>query len=179
VPTARLALKATALRRPEAGDEVKARFAAAGVEADRLKFLGYEAEARHHLAAYREIDLGLDPFPYNGTTTTCEAMVMGVPVLTLRGDRFIAHVGESLNRAVGLDDWVAADAEDFVHKAVAIAADLPRLAALRAGLRPRLIASPLCDAPRFARHLEAAFRGMWRHWCAGQGARRTKAGRGG
>ena len=161
-------LKSTVLRRPGAPDETRERCVAAGIPAERLTLLPYQAAAKDHLAAYRDIDIGLDPFPYNGTTTTCEAMLMGVPVLTLRGDRFIAHVGESLNRTMGLDAWVAADADEFIARAVAFAGDLPGLAALRQGLRPRLIASPLCDAPRFARHLEEAFRGMWRRWCLAQ-----------
>ena len=96
---------------------------------------------------------------------------MGVPVLSLRGDRFIARVGESVLNAAGLADWVAGTEDDFVGKAVAMAADLPRLAALRAGLRPQMLASPLCDAPRFARHLEMALRGMWTGWCEGKPAR--------
>jgi predicted O-linked N-acetylglucosamine transferase (SPINDLY family) len=89
-------------------------------------------------------------------------------VLTLRGDRFIARVGESLLNSVGLPDWVAADEDEYVAKAVAMAADLPRLAAVRAGLRAQMAASPLCDAPRFARNFEAALRGMWEHWCEKQ-----------
>ena len=168
VPESRLMLKSTVLRRPGAPDETRERCVAAGIPAERLTLLPYQAAAKDHLAAYRDIDIGLDPFPYNGTTTTCEAMLMGVPVLTLRGDRFIAHVGESLNRTMGLDAWVAADADEFIARAVAFAGDLPGLAALRQGLRPRLIGSPLCDAPRFARHLEEAFGGMWRRWCLAQ-----------
>ncbi|HVW92926.1 MAG TPA: hypothetical protein VHB74_09985, partial [Devosia sp.] len=165
VPAAQLALKGAVLRRPEAGDELAARFAAHGIGRERLKLLPYEPEMAGHLGAYAHVDIGLDPFPYNGTTTTCEAMLMGVPVLTLRGDRFIAHVGESLLRSAGLAEWIADDEDQYVAKAVAFAADLPRLARLRAQLRAQLLASPLCDAPRFARDFEAAMREIWRRWC--------------
>jgi protein O-GlcNAc transferase len=165
VPGSRLAFKAGALRRPEAADELRARFAAAGGDAGRLVLLPYEDTFDGHLAAYRAVDIGLDPFPYNGTTTTCEALLMGVPVLTLKGDRFIAHVGESILATTGLTDWVAADPADYVAKAAAFAADLDALAGLRQSLRPHFLASPLCDAPRFARNLEMALEEMWRRRC--------------
>ena len=90
---------------------------------------------------------------------------MGVPTLGLRGDRFIAHQGEMLLHALGLDDWIVPDRIAYVDRAVALAGRLDELAALRAGLRDRLIASPLCDGERFAGELEQAWRGMWRAWC--------------
>ena len=86
---------------------------------------------------------------------------MGVPVLTRHGDRFLAHLGEMVLQTVGLPEWIAADDEDYVARAVAFARDLPMLAALRADLRERVVRSPLCDAPRFAGHLATAFEEMW------------------
>jgi predicted O-linked N-acetylglucosamine transferase (SPINDLY family) len=166
VPNARLAFKAGALRRPEATDALRARFAGVGGDPARLHFLPYEADFADHLAAYGAIDIGLEPFPYNGTTTTCEALLMGVPVLTLRGDRFIAHVGESLLTSAGLTDGIAADPEAFLAKAAALAADLAGLGSLRKTLRARLLASPLCDGRRFADNLTAAFEAMWQVRCA-------------
>ncbi len=146
-----------------AAAELRARFANVGGDPDRLKVLPYESAFESHLVAYREIDIGLDPFPYNGTTTTCEALLMGVPVLSLRGDRFIGHVGESLLRTAGLDDWVAEDADDFVARASAVCNRQSR--SPRSLAEPRFsgrgfLASPITDAPRFARHLEAAFRAI-------------------
>src|SRR5450759_578619 len=136
-----------------------------GIAADRLSLEGASSRT-DNLATYNRIDIALDPFPYNGVTTTVEGLWMGVPVITKRGDRFVAHQGESILHNVGLPDWIAADNEAYVAIAVARAADLSGLATLRAKLRPRLLASPLCDAPLFARNLEAAFRVMWQAYCS-------------
>ena len=144
----------------------------------RVDLVGPVKGTAGHLGTYGRVDIGLDPFPYNGTTTTCEALWMGVPVISLTGDRFIARVGESLLNSAGLGDWLARTEDEYIAKAVAAAADLPALAALRQGLRPQLATSPLCDAPRFARNLEAAFREMWTLWCDRQDARDSATGPG-
>ena len=170
VPGSRLLLRTNALEDPVTAGLVRQRFGALGIAAERLVLEGkldYEA----HLASYGRLDIALDPFPYTGGTTTVEALWMGTPVLTLKGDRFVAHMGESILHNAGLPEWIATDADDYVARAAAFAADLPGLAALRAGLRARIEASPLMDAPRFARHLETAFRKMWQLWCTQQ--RRT------
>ncbi len=108
----------------------------------------------------------LDPFPYTGGLTTCEALWMGVPVLALAGESFAARHSTSHLSNAGLADWIAADTAEYVERAVAWAADRPGLARLRAELRAQMAASPLCDAPRFGRHLGAALRGAWREACA-------------
>lgn len=166
VPNSRLLLKAGSLDEVEIADEVRGRFARHGVAEERLELRGRLPGAQAHLASYNDVDIGLDPFPYNGTTTTAEALFMGVPVLTPRGDRFIACVGESMLTSAGLADWVAADPDALVRIAVTRAQRIDELAALRRQLRERLVASPLCDAQRFAGNLEGAWRGMWRTWCA-------------
>jgi protein O-GlcNAc transferase len=141
---------------------------AAGIDAARLRFIDRVPDRAAHLALYDEIDIGLDPFPYNGTTTTCEALWMGVPVLTKRGDSFVSRVGESLLQSMGLQAWIAQDTDDYVARASKLAADLDGLALLRSTLRDRFAHSPLGDAERFARNFEAALRGMWTRWCEQQ-----------
>jgi protein O-GlcNAc transferase len=127
-----------------------------------------------YMDAYRPQDMILDTFPYNGHMTTCDALWMGVPVISLAGEMPVSRGGLSLLSNIGLQELVAFSGEDYVRIAVALARDLPRLAALRAGLRARMRASPLMDAPRFARSVEAAFRKMWRR-CGQQ--REAPAGR--
>jgi predicted O-linked N-acetylglucosamine transferase (SPINDLY family) len=117
------------------------------------------------LAEYNKVDVALDTFPYPGVTTSVEALWMGVPVLSLRGDRFLSRTAGSIAHNAGLPELIAADEGDYVAKAVAFASDLGRLSALRAGLRQQVLASPLFDAPRFARNFEDALWGMWRAWC--------------
>jgi predicted O-linked N-acetylglucosamine transferase (SPINDLY family) len=120
------------------------------------------------LAQYGEIDIALDAFPYNGGITTLEALWMGRPVIAVEGETLIARQSAAILRAAGLGELVAPDAEGLVELAAGLAADRRRLAELCAGLRPRLAASPVCDAAAFVRSLEAAYRGAWRAWCAGR-----------
>jgi protein O-GlcNAc transferase len=144
-----------------------------GVEPDRVAFVGRVADAQY-LQQYEAIDLALDPFPYPGGTTTCDALWMGVPVISLAGALPLTRGGLTILSNVGLPDLVSHSVADYVDKAVRLARDPARLAALRAALRPRMEASPLMDAPRFARALEAAYRRIWRTWCASGG--QTSAG---
>ena len=160
VPRSRLMLKARQLGQDAARLAVLGRFAAHGITAKRLLLEGPSPRAAM-LVDYGRVDIALDPFPFPGGTTSVEGLWMGVPVLTRRGDRFVAHQGESIAHNAGLADWIAADDDDYVAKAVTHTADLAHLAALRHGLRHQLAASPLFDAPRFARHLEAALWGLW------------------
>lgn len=142
------------------------RFASAGGDAARLQFLPFEPDPARHLAAYDRIDIALDTSPYNGTTTTCEAMVMGVPVVTLAGAAHRSRVGASLLHAVGLDELVASSPEQYVEIASNLANDAPRLDRLHATLRERMLNSALCDQASFAAWFEAGIRRMWRDWCA-------------
>jgi protein O-GlcNAc transferase len=116
-------------------------------------------------ALYAGIDILLDTFPMNGGTTTCEALWLGVPVVSRSGDIFQSRAGLSILGSLGLNELVAGSDEDYVHIAVELARDSARLVALRAGLRERMRASPLTDARGYARDLEAAYRGIWREWC--------------
>lgn len=168
VPDARLYLKTRNLGGAEVREKLAAKFSGFGISPQRLILDGRFASHEAHFEAYHQVDIALDPFPYPGITTTVEALWMGVPVLSMRGERFISHQGETILHNVGLPEWIAADADDYVAKAVAFAGDTQALATLRAGLRGRLLASPLCDAPRFARNFEHAMRGMWQQWCRQQ-----------
>ncbi len=162
VPQARLLLKAKELLEPAAQQATRARFVAHGIAPARILTEGFTPRT-DYLGNYNRVDIALDPFPFPGGTTTVEALWMGVPVLTLRGDRFLSHAGESLLHTAGLADWIAADADDYVAKARAYVLDARALSVCRADLRQRLLASPLCDARRFATHLETAMYQMWQH----------------
>lgn len=161
VPRSRLFLKAMQLDDAPTRDTTLARFAARGIDASRLTLEGRSPRSEY-FAAYNRIDIALSPFPYPGGTTSVEGLWMGVPVLCRRGDRFLSNICTSMLHSAGLADWIAQDNDDYVAKAVAFAADAPRLAALRSSLRATVLASPLCDAARYARNLEAAFEAMWR-----------------
>lgn len=167
VPGSRLLLKDRALADAAVAGRLRDRFEALGVPANRLDLLPRIPGKEGHLGAYGRVDIALDPFPYNGTTTTCEALWMGVPVLTLPGSRHAARVGASLLTRVGLEDWIATDPADFLARGAAFAADRAALAALRSGLRERMGRSPLRDEAGFARDMEAAYRGLWSEWCRG------------
>ena len=132
----------------------------------RIELLARVDSQGNHLALYGRIDIALDTFPYNGATTTCEAMWMGVPVVTLAGESHAGRVGVSLLHRVGLDDLVASDLDGYVDAAAGLAGDHERLGELRSALRARMRRSSLCDAQTFTRELEAAYREMWRTWCA-------------
>ncbi len=164
LPRARLFLKARELGQEAVRVRTRKRLAALGIQPDRLLLEG-PSSRREYLAAYGRVDIALDPFPFTGATTTLEGLWMGVPAITLRGDRLLSRQGVGILSNLGMADWIAADEDEYVACAVARAGDLPGLAALRAGLRERLLASPLCAADAFARNLEAAFRGMWRRYC--------------
>ncbi len=141
--------------------ELRARFVEHGVAPGQVVVLGPRERIEDHLAAYHDIDIALDSFPYNGTTTTCEALWMGVPVITLAGDRHASRVGAALLARLGLSEWVAYSPDEFVANAVRLAGDRTELARLRATLRARMAASELCDGAAMGRQLGAAFDAMW------------------
>jgi protein O-GlcNAc transferase len=165
LPQARLLLKGKPFADAATRALFLARLGERGLAADRVELVAWLSDANTHLALYHRVDIALDPFPYNGTTTTCEALWMGIPVVTLRGDRHAGRVGASLLSQIGLTDLIANSVEEYVEIAVALARNPGRLSDLRRVLRPRVAASPLCDGPAFARKMESAFRMMWQHWC--------------
>ncbi len=164
-PGSRLLLKNVAMRSAAAVTQTQDLFVSRGIAADRIELLGHDASLLDHLNQYNRIDLALDTFPYHGTTTTCEALWMGVPTITLAGDNHASRPGVSLLASVGLGDLVAYTPAEYVDKAVGLAGDLPRLADIRAGLRQAMLESPLMDGESFARDMEAGYRRAWRAWC--------------
>jgi len=166
VPGSRLVLKAGTFADPSVRDSYLQQFMAAGIDEQRLDLRSHVLEAGDHLGVYNEIDIGLDPLVYNGTTTTCEAFWMGVPVISMIGDRHAARVGYDLLSRVGLSELAASDVDSYIAIAVSLAKDLSRLAQIRRELRGRMQRSTLCDAPHFARQFEAGLRSIWREWCA-------------
>jgi len=170
VPDSTLALKfADAFEDPATQRRHVSEFARHGISPERLSLVSGSRDSRDHLAAIGMADIALDPFPFNGSTTSFEALWMGLPVVTLAGSCFVGRVGASLLTAIGLPELIARDEDAYIGIARALATDSGRLAALRAGLRARVSASPLCQPAPYARSVEAALREMWRRWCAGEG----------
>jgi len=157
VPDARLVLKGIAVD----AALLQSSASAAGVDPKRLVCLPGTRTAAEHLACYEQVDVALDPFPYSGTTTTCEALWCGVPVVTLRGDRHASRVGASLLGAVGHPEWVAANTSEYVRIAAELARARERLPEIRANLRPQMAASPLLDFKRQAGRFGEALRACW------------------
>jgi protein O-GlcNAc transferase len=162
VPESRLLLKSRQLADPAVAQAVRTVFEAQGVAAERLALHGRIPGRTHHLAFYEAVDVALDTTPYNGTTTSCEALLMGVPVVTRAGTLHPGRVGASLLKAAGHPEWVAESDAAFVAIAAALAKERPG----RAVLRETLLSSPLTDGQRFTRRLETALREAWRAWCA-------------
>jgi predicted O-linked N-acetylglucosamine transferase (SPINDLY family) len=178
VPEARLVLKNSGYTYPPRARAILADFAAEGVESARIELRPMTPSIREHVETYQEADLALDTFPYNGTTTTCEALWMGVPVVTLRGTTARARHSESLLRQVGLDDWVCDDEAGFINRVRSALADPEGLARLRGGLRDRLRLSPLGHPVSFAGRFQATLRRLWTTHCAAAGAAPVDVDRG-
>jgi predicted O-linked N-acetylglucosamine transferase (SPINDLY family) len=168
VPGSRLLIKNPSLSDRATADLYAGLFQQHGIASERVTLLGLTPTLEQHLNTYRLIDIALDTFPYNGTTTTCEALYMGVPVITLAGRSHAGRVGASLLTTLGMDELIAATPEDYLARAGALAQDTDRLSGLRETLRERLRASPLCDGAAYARKIERTYREAWRTWCERQ-----------
>jgi protein O-GlcNAc transferase len=166
VPDSRLLLKNPALSDPATADYCRALLARHAIDTHRVELLGLAVTTEAHLDTYRRVDIALDTFPYNGTTTTCEALWMGVPVIALAGHSHAGRVGVSLLTAVGLHDLVGGNPEDYLARAATLAGDTARLTKLRQSLHDTMKASLLCDGAAFARKIESAYRNVWNIWCS-------------
>ena len=161
VPNSRLMLKGKVFADAAVREQLWRVLSEMQVGRERVTLMGPKPLQAEHLACYREIDIALDTFPYHGTTTTCDAMWMGVPVITLAGEVHLSRVGVSLLRNVGLPELIADSPEQYIRIAIDLAKDSSRLQQLRGTLRQRMRVSPICDAKPFVRDLEAAYRNMW------------------
>lgn len=164
LPGARLLMKDKSLDQEETRETFRRRFQQAGGDPARLDFLGRLPTRTAALESFARADIALDPFPYNGTTTTCESLWMGVPVLTLRGDRHVSRVSAALLHRIGLSELATDTSEALLDTGVELAGDGKRLTQLRGGLRERMRASPLMDKEGFARTMERTFRDLWTEW---------------
>jgi predicted O-linked N-acetylglucosamine transferase (SPINDLY family) len=140
-------------------------FEAVGITRDRIELVA-SVPRLEYFRRFHALDLSLDPFPYNGHTSTLDSLWMGVPVITLAGRTAVGRGGVSLLSNVGLPEFIADTPERYVALAVHWASDWPQLSQLRSGLRARMEASPLTDGARFAADVKAALRQMWRNWCS-------------
>ncbi|OGR05334.1 MAG: hypothetical protein A2520_06390 [Deltaproteobacteria bacterium RIFOXYD12_FULL_53_23] len=165
VKNSQIILKSIAFADPETKKRYLDLFQKYGVEPERVILKKRTASPEEHLGLYNEIDIALDPFPYNGTTTTCEALWMGVPVIALRGDLHCSRVSASILTHTGLAHLIAETPEEYVDKAVSLARDLNELSEFRKNIRGLMQGSTLCNPEIFARDMESALRSMWTAWC--------------
>jgi predicted O-linked N-acetylglucosamine transferase (SPINDLY family) len=160
VPNSKLLINCTHGSHRETARKI---LAEAGVNPNRLAFA--ESRNEEYFRCYNQIDIALDPFPFGGGTTTCDALWMGVPVVTLSGNTAVGRGGRSILSNMGLLELIASTPNEYVQIAVDLAGRLDRMDSLRRGMRARLQGSPLMDARQFARDMESAYRQMWRIWC--------------
>lgn len=165
IPGSRLVIKGKALADKSTSRYAMNMFTGEGIPEARIELLGWKTGVREHLEAYNRIDIGLDTFPYNGTTTTCEAMWMGVPVITLAGTAYASRAGVSLLSNIGYSELIAYSADEYVALAAGLANDLNRLQRIRRNLRKEMAQSLLCNAGRFIVNLEHCYREIWKSWC--------------
>jgi protein O-GlcNAc transferase len=168
VPASRIMLKSASFKFPETVDRVLECFEDNGVDPWRVELQGWMRHRREHLTLYDSVDIALDTFPYNGTTTTCEALWMGVPVVSQAGGAHMSRVGAAILQCVGLREYVAHSTAGYIEIAVALANDPVRRRTLRAHLRPTLVSSPLLDHEGFTRKLECHYWQKWTDWCERQ-----------
>jgi predicted O-linked N-acetylglucosamine transferase (SPINDLY family) len=168
LPTARLLIKALGMEHEPMRQRTREMFASRGIGHDRLELVGKTPSIYSHLELFDKVDISLDTFPYNGTTTTCESLWMGVPVIAKEGNSHVSRVSVSLLKSVGLSGLVAGSEEEYIALAAFLASDWKNLEILSNNLRDRMRASKLLDTVGFTRNLEAAYREMWRRWCQEQ-----------
>lgn len=164
VPDAEIVIKYGSLKDPRLSEEILNQFLRWGVVGSRVHLIEGQPSKEEHLAQYAQIDIALDPFPYNGVTTSCEALWMGVPVLTLAQDTHCSRVGAQILHTLQLDEWITFHKEDYIERAVAYAQNRERLVELRSSLRDKMLPSPLCNASTFTKNVEQEYLKVWQQW---------------
>lgn len=165
VPDSRFVLKARSFRDRKVAEDLIDKFLHEDIEKARIELCSWKSSTKEHLELYNRIDIALDTFPYNGTTTTCEALWMGVPVITLTGVTHASRVGTGLLTTVGMQEFIGDSEEEYVRKAIDLAHNTTKRRTLRKSLRDMMSRSPLTDAKRFTSNLENCYRAIWRTWC--------------
>ena len=174
IPESRLVIKCKQLADADTCQRLRDRFAKLGLPTHRIHLMSKVPSTKEHLSVYHKVDIALDPFPYNGTTTTCEALWMGVPVVTLLGDRHSGRVGATILSGLKLKELIAEDRADYMTRAMMLATDRERLTHLRWTLRQRMMGSPLCDGSAFSQSFGGMLRKIWIDWCRDQILRRRE-----
>ena len=161
VPNSKLLLKNRDLDNKGIVEKIIERFGKHNINSNRLILIGKSKTRRELLKIYNEIDIALDPFPFQGNTSTCEAVWMGIPVLTLKGDRYLSHFGESINSNLDMNNWIAKNQEEYVTLAIKYSSDIDSLSKIRVNLRDVALNSPVFDALRFSEHFSSV---LWEIW---------------
>jgi predicted O-linked N-acetylglucosamine transferase (SPINDLY family) len=164
LPDSRLVLRYGGYKSPHLRRSIIGRFEERGISGRRIRLLESTPAIFQHYDLHGQVDIALDPFPYNGMTTSCDAVWMGVPLVTLRGGPHRSRVGACILTRIGHPEWIAETEEEYVDIAKNLAADPEQLSEIRPGIREAMRESPLMDGPRLARHLEGAYRDWWRRW---------------
>jgi len=168
IPTANFLLKNQALKDPDTWEHFKSRMEQRGIDTHRLHYAKFAKSTQDHLRVYQKVDVALDSFPYNGATTTFEALWMGVPVVTLVGDTHVSRVGKSILATLGFDNLIADTPEAFVTICQTLANDIDYIQNFRQTIREKMQASPLMDAKTFTKQLEEIYQRIWNNWCENQ-----------
>ncbi len=167
INNSKLFLKTQELSNKNFLQEVLNRFKKFNINQDRLILDGKSKTRKEVFQKYNQIDISLDPFPFQGNTTSCESIWMGVPVLTLKGDRYISHFGESINSNLNMKDWIADNKENYFKKALNFSSDLEGLSEIRMSLRKKALNSPIFDSSRFSKHFQKMLWDMWDNFIKG------------
>ncbi len=168
IPTSKFLLKNQALKDPDTWQHFKGRMVERGIDPHRLHYSKFEKSTQDHLRVYQKVDIALDSFPYNGATTTFEALWMGVPVVTLVGNAHVSRVGKSILATLGFDNLIANTADEFVTLCQTLAKDVKYIQNFRQTIREKMQKSPVMDAKTFTRELEELYQRAWNNWCENQ-----------